>query len=87
MPRKDLPMPVRVQTFTIAGRSFVILPKSEYRKLIGRPNGKSKPSRRAASRRRTTQEQGDLAEARRRRADPTQKPIPWDQAKKRLGAA
>jgi hypothetical protein len=35
----------RLQTFKIAGRRFVILPELEYRKLIGRPKGKTKPPR------------------------------------------
>ena len=82
------------QTLTLAGKRFVILPESEYRKLRAAPkrNGKS-ASARAAKRPRkrqrlTAQDRGDIAEARRRlRAVEEGRDllIPWEQARKELG--
>jgi hypothetical protein len=70
-----------VQTLTLGGRKFVILPESEYRKLRGKSagNGKSlsgQVKRATRSKRVTTQEAGDVAEAKRRAAEPNL-PYQW----------
>ena len=77
-----------VQTLTLAGKRFVILPESEYRKLRAAPkrNGKSAPARAAKRprkrRRLTAHDRGDIAEVNRRANEPT---IPWSEARKQLG--
>jgi hypothetical protein len=71
-----------VQTVKLGGRDFVIMPKSHYRQLekwanAGKSGGKSRRS--------SVQEQGDVAEALRRLKDPTDREIPYAEARKGLG--
>ena len=66
----------------LAGRQFVILPLSEYRRLT---NGAPQTPR-AAGWKLTKQDLGDLAESRRRLSDPRQKRIPLAQLKRDLRA-
>jgi hypothetical protein len=78
------------QTLTLAGKRFVILPESEYRKLSGasRGNGRTKTSKRPRKHRMTKQDWGDVAEAKRRLkaiADGKDKLIPHQQVRKELG--
>ena len=81
------------QTLTLAGKRFVILPESEYRKLRGKPraNGRAKTtSRRSRKHRMTAQDRGDVAEARRRLqtiAAGKDKLIPYEQVRRELGLA
>jgi hypothetical protein len=78
-----------VQTVKLAGKKFVIVAEKDYRDLKaqaalaanGAANGWSK------TRRLTAQDRGDIAEARRRLADPDEKPIPYEQVRKELGLA
>src|SRR5688500_4319483 len=77
------------QTLTLAGKRFVILPESEYRKLRAAPkrNGKSAtPAKRPRKRRLTAQDRGDIAESMRRMSDPNEKSIPLAQLKARTRA-
>ena len=78
-----------VQTVKLAGKKFVIVAEKDYRDLKaqaalaanGARNGRSK------TRRLTAQDRGDIAEARRRLADPNDKEIPYEVARKQLGLA
>jgi hypothetical protein len=70
-----------VQTLKLGKREFVVLPKREYERLIGKPAKRAKPARTA---RLTHQDHGDIAEARRRLAEPGPN-IPWKQVKSELG--
>lgn len=70
-----------VQTVKLAGERFVILKEKDYRDL--KAKAAARPVRK--SRRLTAQDKGDVAEAKRRMSDPTDKPIPWEQAKQELG--
>jgi hypothetical protein len=57
-------------TLTVKGEKFVLIPKKEYDQL------------QALRARQMRQDQGDIAEARRRAREPS---IPLEQARKRLG--
>jgi hypothetical protein len=74
-----------VQTVKLAGREFVIVPKSHYRKLERDASIAFKSA--AKSRRASAQDKGDVAVALRRLNDPTDREIPYAQARKRLGLA
>lgn len=65
-----------VQTVKLAGKRFVILSEKDFRHL----EKKARQADRLAQEERT-----DVAEARRRLADPDDKPIPWEKAKGELG--
>jgi hypothetical protein len=76
------------QSLTLAGRKFVILPKSEYDKLRGRAPKNGAPRKgtsKSRGHRMTGQDRGDIAEVKRRLADPNDKIIPYEEARKRLG--
>jgi hypothetical protein len=70
-----------VQTLKLAGKRFVILPESEYRKLAARPAA----AKNGAARKRgpSKQELGDLAEHRRRLAEGGARP--YEELRKELG--
>ncbi|MDB5356102.1 MAG: hypothetical protein JWN24_2555 [Phycisphaerales bacterium] len=73
-----------IQTLTLAGKRFVLLPESEYRKLTGKPadrGGRKRPSK-ARSSRMTRQDSGDVAEADRRSSEAS---IPYPQVRKEMG--
>jgi hypothetical protein len=78
-----------VQTVKLAGKKFVIVAEKDYRDLKakaalaanGATHGRSK------TRRLTAQDRGDIAEARRRLADPNDKEIPYELVRKQLGLA
>lgn len=72
------------QTLTLAGKKFVLLPKREYDRLRDRASSNGTASR---PHRMTKQDWGDVAEAKRRLADPDEKPVPYAEARKRLGLA
>jgi hypothetical protein len=74
-----------VQTVKLAGREFVIVPKSHYRKLERSAGAAAKST--CKSRRSIAQEKGDIAEALRRLDDPADREIPYAEARKRLGLA
>jgi hypothetical protein len=60
---------VSAQTIKLAGKRFVILPESEYRALREKKtNGRARTGRRASA---SAQDLGDIAEAKRRRREPT----------------
>jgi hypothetical protein len=65
-----------VQTVKLAGEKFVIVAEKDYRNLKAQA-AQVRPVRK--SRRLTAQDRGDIAEARRRLADPNEKPIPYEQ--------
>lgn len=73
------------QTLTLAGRKFVVIPQAEYRELKARAkatatrNGKTTLTKR----RLTKQEEGDIAESKRRLAEPER--IPLDDLSRELG--
>ena len=62
-----------VQTVKLAGRRFVIVPKSHYDRLCAQAEQIIRLDR------------ADAAEAARRLKDPKEKRIPWAQVKKRAG--
>jgi hypothetical protein len=71
-----------VQTLKLGRERFVILREKDYRQLKAaqpRPSGKA--------RRLTARDKGDIAEAKRRLADPKEVPIPYEQVRKELGLA
>ncbi|HEY8667868.1 MAG TPA: hypothetical protein VIL86_14480 [Tepidisphaeraceae bacterium] len=74
-----------VQTVKLAGREFVIVPKSHYRKL--ERSATTAPKATCKPRRASAQVKGDVAEALRRLKDPTDREIPYAEARKRLGLA
>lgn len=67
-----------VPTVTVNGERFVLIPEREYRELRKRNAPTARPKRQSA------EDAADIAEIERIKADPTQKPIPWAEAKKRL---
>jgi hypothetical protein len=71
------------QTLTLGGKRYVILPEKEYRALR---NGSKRSNSTGAKRepRMTAQDRGDVAEAKRRLADPNLKLIPLSQLKREL---
>lgn len=69
-----------VQMLKLRGEKFVLLKEKDYRALKARP---AAPSRTARKRRRlTAQDKGDIAEATRRRNEPSR---PWSELRKELG--
>jgi hypothetical protein len=74
-----------VQTVKLAGKKFVIVAEKDYRDLKAQAaqgrNGRSN------ARRLTAQDRGDIAEAQRRLADPKDKEIPYEMARKQMGLA
>jgi hypothetical protein len=71
-----------VQTLTLAGRLFVIMPESEYRKL--KPKVVTpKKALNGRARKMTKQDLGDLAEHRRRMAEPGG--VALEDVRRRLG--
>lgn len=69
-----------VQTIKFAGKKFVIIPESEYRKLERRASSArpSKPRPRLSA-----EDRYDIAEAKKALAEGSF--IPWEQVKKELG--
>ncbi len=68
-----------IQTITLAGRRFVILPESDYRKLAkASASGNGKAGRARLS----EQDRGDIAEAKRRAEEPA---LPYSRLRKSLG--
>ena len=65
-------------TLTIDGKKFRVVPASDYNALQAAWRSQQ---------RELMEDRADVAEARRRLKDSKQKPIPWEQAKKRLGLA
>ena len=78
-----------VQTVKLGRERFVLLREKDYRQLKAKANeAKAKGAKPAGKRRRlTAQDRGDVAEAKRRLADPADKEIPYEQARKQLGLA
>jgi hypothetical protein len=71
-----------VQTVKLGGRDFVIVPKAHYRKL---ERWASAAKWGGKSRRSTLPDEGDVAEALRRLKDPTDREVPYAEARQRLG--
>lgn len=71
-----------MQTLKLAGKKFVVLAESEYRKLEQRASAAAASSKRQP--RLSVQDRGDIAEAKRRLADPKEVPIPWEKVKQEL---
>ena len=70
-----------VQTLTLGGKRFVIMPEAEYKKLKPKATTPSKASN-GRSAKLTKQELGDIAEATRRSAGPMR---PYSELRKELG--
>jgi hypothetical protein len=70
------------QMLTLNGEKFVVIPEREYRELRKRKAPATRPT--TPSKRQSAEDAADIAEIERIKADPTQKPIPWAEAKKRL---
>ncbi len=68
-------------TLTLSGRKFVVIPEKEYRELKANTarNGKRVRTKRRVSK----QDRGDIAESRRRLAEPGR--VPADQVFRKLG--
>jgi hypothetical protein len=73
-----------VQTVKLAGKKFVIVAEKDYRNLKAQA-AQARPVRRP--KRLTARDRGDIAEARRRLADPTERPIPYEVVRHELGLA
>jgi hypothetical protein len=71
-----------VQTLTLKGERYVVIREKDFRALT-----KKKPAdtSRRKPRRLTAQDRGDIVEAERRLADPSDRAIPYATARKRLG--
>jgi hypothetical protein len=69
-------------TLNIDGKKFVVIPAEEYRQLKAKAAGRNGKSGRGG-RKLTPQDRGDVAESRRRLADP--KRVPADQVFRKLG--
>jgi hypothetical protein len=82
-----------IQTLKLGRDRFVLLREKDYRELKAKaernvsaaPTAQARLPRKA--RHLTSQDRGDIAEAKRRRSDPNDKPVSWDKAKKELGLA
>jgi len=72
------------QTLILGGKRYVVLPEKEYRALRERSK-RSNGSPRRAAHRMTEQDWGDVAEAKRRLANPNRKLIPLSKLKRELG--
>lgn len=68
-----------VQTVKLGNQKFVIVPEKQYRDLEAKA-AQARPASKA--RRLTAQDKGDIAESRRRMAEPS---IPLEAVRKRLG--
>jgi len=66
------------QTLKISGRKFVLMPESEYRRLMVSKSRAVEPLL-------TAEDAEDIAISLRRMADPREKLIPWEDVKKRAG--
>lgn len=74
-----------VQTVKLGREKYVLLREKDYRLL--KAKAEKVPSPRSKPRQLTAQDKGDIAEARRRVADPKEKPVPYEQLRKELGLA
>jgi hypothetical protein len=74
-----------VQTVKLAGKRFVILPEKEFQNL--QRQAKSTSSERGVGRmtRQAARDRADIALAKKRLADPHEKPIPYEQVRRELG--
>lgn len=71
-----------VQTLKVGRERFVLLKEKDYRQLkakAARQNGAKR------SRKLTAQDRADIVEARRRLSDSSDRVIPYEEARKRLG--
>jgi len=73
-----------IQTVKLAGKKFVIVAEKDYRSLKAHA-AQARPVRKPT--RLTAQDRGDIAEARGRLADPTERPIPYEVVRHELGLA
>ena len=71
-----------VQTLTLAGKRFVLMPESEYRKLKSK-SASTKQNANGRSSKMSKQDMGDLAEHRRRLAEGGARP--YEELRKELG--
>jgi hypothetical protein len=72
-----------VQTIKLGRQKFIIIAAKDYRDLKRRADGpKGKPQRR-----RDDRDRADIQLAARRLADPTERPIPYEQVRKELRLA
>ncbi len=74
-----------ISTLTLGGKRFVVLPESEYRRLMAKAAKGPVSSRRAAKspQPKAVKDAGDVAESQRRLADP--KRVPAAELFRRLG--
>jgi hypothetical protein len=68
---------------TLSGKRFVVLPEREYRKLKAKAEGKPVGRSVRGTRRPSTQEAGDIAESKRRLANPRR--VPAEDVFRQLG--
>jgi len=74
-----------VQTVKLAGKRFVIVPEKDFRNLQRRAKGSTaRPTTRRGSHS-DAEDRADIELARKRLADPKEKPVPYEQARKELG--
>jgi hypothetical protein len=80
-----------VQTLKLKGERYVLLREKDYRALSRKAAGGERKSAggngKAKTSRLTAQDMGDIAEVTRRKADPKNKSMPYEQVRKRLGLA
>jgi len=77
-----------VATLKLAGREFVVIPRAEYLKLKknGTAGSARKKPRELSPSEMTAQDWGDVAEMKRRLADPTDRVLPYAGARRRSGS-
>ena len=80
---------MRITTFKVDGKEFVVLPRTEFERLKAdkpTPRSAKAPKRRRTSGPTAAQiDAGDLAEARRPLADSTDEVVPYDRVAAKLG--
>lgn len=70
-----------VANLKIGGREYVVIPKKEYQSFLTWRTKSVRPARLSK------EDRADIALARKRLADPREKPIPYEQVRKELGLA
>lgn len=75
-------MGMAVTTFKLSGKEYVVLPKKEF--VAMRASAKSSLSRANRAARPSKQDLADLRRIEAIKRDPREKPIPWEQVRKRL---
>jgi hypothetical protein len=74
-----------VQTVKLAGKRFVILPEKDFHNLQRQAKGSISGRAERHAPRQAARDRADAALAKKRLADPLEKPIPYEQVRRELG--